>query len=160
AARKSIACAVPIRRLNSLRVFRGSVSRKRRARAPTVTAPRASMRTTEGVSVAPCELRTSVTFSPSNTAAVEVVVPRSMPTERGPDAIALKDTQEPAGRPFRARYARAFEACAGCPGGVKRSGARAPDTPSSGVLFAGRDVELDGHRARLDEPRVRELRID
>ncbi len=80
AAAKSMACAVPMRRLNSARVFAGSLSRKRRARAPTVSVPRASMRTTDGVSVAPCALRTRVTFSPSKTAAVELVVPRSMPT--------------------------------------------------------------------------------
>ena len=80
AALKSSDCAVPIRRLNSLRVLSASFSRKRRALAPTVTPPRASKRTTEGVSVAPWLLRTSVTFSPSKTAAVELVVPRSMPT--------------------------------------------------------------------------------
>ena len=48
AAGNSIARLVPISRLNSLAVFRGSRSMNRRARTPVLTRPRASMRTTEG----------------------------------------------------------------------------------------------------------------
>jgi hypothetical protein len=66
-------------RLNSARTFSGSFSRERRARAPTVALPRASIRTTLGVIDAPSALRTTSTFSPSKTAAAEFVVPRSIP---------------------------------------------------------------------------------
>ena len=52
-------CPVPISRLNSAAVFAGSCSRKRRARVPTVTRPCLSIRTTDGVTVAPCALRTT-----------------------------------------------------------------------------------------------------
>ena len=79
-AGNSIARSVPIRRLNSAAVFAGSCSTKRRARVPTVTRPCLSIRTIDGVTVAPCALRTTETCSPSNTAAAELVVPRSIPT--------------------------------------------------------------------------------
>ena len=64
----------------SAAVFAASCSTNRRARVPTVTRPCLSMRTTDGVTVAPCALRTTDTRSPSNTAAAELVVPRSIPT--------------------------------------------------------------------------------
>ena len=50
------------------------------ARRPTVRPPRASMRTTDGVSVSPAALATTETASPSNSAIAELLVPRSMPT--------------------------------------------------------------------------------
>ena len=46
----------------------------------TVTEPLAETRTTDGVSVEPALLRTTVSALPSKTAAVELLVPRSMPT--------------------------------------------------------------------------------
>ncbi len=70
---------VPISRLNSVAVPSGSCSRKRRARTPTVARPVRSTRTTEGVIVPPWALRITVMRSPSNTAAAELLVPRSKP---------------------------------------------------------------------------------
>jgi len=83
AAGKSTAWAVPRSRLNSPRTFSGSPSRSRRARSPTVTRPRASRRTTEGVMLLPSALRTTESVVPSNTAAAELVVPRSIPRKMG-----------------------------------------------------------------------------
>ena len=40
-----------------------------------------------GVTVAPCALRTTDTCSPSNTAAAEFVVPKSIPTKSGLSAM-------------------------------------------------------------------------
>ena len=52
-ARNCRSCRVPISLLNSLRTFSESLSIHCRALAPTVMEARASIRTTEGVSVAP-----------------------------------------------------------------------------------------------------------
>ena len=70
------------------RVFAGSPSRPRTARRPTVRPPRASSRTTDGVSVSPAALATTVTASPSYKAIAELLVPRSMPTWM-PDPMCL-----------------------------------------------------------------------
>src|SRR5204862_7395169 len=60
--------------------FAGSLARPRTARRPAVRPPRAWMRTTDGVSVSPVARETIETVSPSNSATVELLVPRSMPT--------------------------------------------------------------------------------
>ncbi len=88
AAGNSIARPVPINRLNSVAVLAGSCSSMRRARAPTVTRPCLSSRTTEGVTAPPWALRITVTWSPSKIAAAELLVPRSKPAYMGESAIA------------------------------------------------------------------------
>ena len=78
-AGKPIFWPVPIKRLNSPRTLSGSLSKKRRALAPTITLPLESIRTTDGVSEVPWALRIRVTWEPSKAQAVELVVPRSIP---------------------------------------------------------------------------------